>query len=152
MKVRFGVIGIRGAGRDHCRLVLKNADAELAAVADIDKSTVDETARELGVRGFTDYRELLDAGIVDAVSIATPHNHHFPMVMDSLNAGLHVLSEKPIATRVSEADAMIKTAKDRKLKHSVCHQYRIHRSARIEYDKLFNDLVSGKAAVPRFRS
>ena len=130
MKVRYGVIGLRGAGKDHCRLVLQNADAELTAVADIDKSNVDETAASLGVRGFTDYRELLDAGIVDAVSIATPHNLHFPMVMDSLNAGLHVLSEKPIAMRVSEADEMIKTAKARKLKYSVCHQYRMHRSAR----------------------
>jgi predicted dehydrogenase len=129
MKVRYGVMGIKGAGKDHCRLVLRNADTELTAVADIDKAAVDEAVQELGVRGFTDYRELLDAGIVDAVSIATPHNLHFQMVMDSLNAGLHVLSEKPIATRVSEADAMIKTAKDRKLKYSVCHQYRFHRSA-----------------------
>lgn len=129
MKVRYGVIGIKGAGKDHCSLLSQNAGAELTAVADIDKAAVDEAVQELGVRGFTDYRELLDAGIVDAVSIATPHNLHFQMVMDSLNAGLHVLSEKPIATRVSEADAMIKTAKDRKLKYSVCHQYRIHRSA-----------------------
>jgi UDP-N-acetyl-2-amino-2-deoxyglucuronate dehydrogenase len=130
MKVRFGVIGIGGAGKDHCRLLLQNPDAELTAVADTDKTSVDETARELGVRGYTDYRDLLHAGIVDAIAIATPHNLHFPMVMDSLNARLHVLSEKPVATRVSEAEMMIKAAKDRKLKYSVCHQYRIHRSAR----------------------
>lgn len=130
MKVRVGVIGIKGAGRNHCRLLRQSEEAELTAVADIDKSAVDSAVREMGVRGFTDYRKMLDASIVDAVSIVTPHNLHFPMVMDSLNAGLHVLSEKPIATRVSEADQMIKEAKDRNLKYSVCHQYRMHRSAR----------------------
>ena len=126
--VRYGVIGLKGVGGQHLRLAQQHADIELTALVDIDEAFVKEKATELGVRGFTDYEEMLDADVVDAVSIATPHHLHAVIGLACLNAGVHVFTEKPLANRVSQADAMIATAKSKNLKLCVGHQYRTYRS------------------------
>jgi len=89
-KVRFGVIGVKGIGRYHLDLARGDKRVKPIAVVDVDADIVDKISKELGVRGFTDYRDMLDAGIVDAVSIATPHHLHGEMGLDCLNAGLHL--------------------------------------------------------------
>ena len=126
--VRYGVIGIKGVGGIHVRLAQEHENAELTALVDLDEAAVNAQSQELGVRAFTDYRELLDAGIVDAVSIATPHHLHAIIGLECLNAGVHVFTEKPLANRVSDADAMIEMAKVRNLKLCVGHQYRTYRT------------------------
>jgi len=103
---------------------------KLAALVDVDAALVNKRSEGLGVRGFTDYRDMLDAGIVDAVSIATPHHLHGVMGLDCLKAGLHVFIEKPFANRVSEADAMLSVAQANNLQICVGHQYRTYRSSR----------------------
>ena len=130
-KLRYGVIGVKGAGDLHARLVQRSDAAELTAVVDIDAELVKQKATELGARGFTDHRDLLAAGLVDAVSIATPHHLHAPIALDCLHAGLHVFIEKPIATRVSEADKILELASVKQLKLCVGHQYRTFRSVRV---------------------
>ena len=109
--VRYGIIGLKGVGGLHLRLAQQHADVELTELVDIDEACVKEKATELSVRGFTDYEEMLDADVVDAVSIATPHHLHAVIGLACLNAGVHVFTEKPLANRVSQADAMITTAK-----------------------------------------
>ena len=104
----------------------EHENVELTALVDLDEAAVKTQSQELGVRAFTDYRELLNAGIVDAVSIATPHHLHAIIGLECLNAGVHVFTEKPLANRVSDADAMIETAKARDLKICVGHQYRTY--------------------------
>ena len=126
--VRYGVIGLKGVGGLHLRLAQGHEDIELTALVDIDEGFVREKANELGVRGFTDYREMLDAGVVDAVSIATPHHLHAVIGLACLKAGVHVFTEKPLANRVSEADAMIAAAKAKELKLCVGHQYRTNQT------------------------
>ena len=126
--VRYGVIGIKGVGRIHIDLVREHENVELTALVDLDEAAVKAQSQELGVRAFTDYREMLDAGIVDAVSIGTPHHLHAIIGLDCLKAGVHVFTEKPLANRVSDADAMIETAKAGDLKLCVGHQYRTYRT------------------------
>jgi len=128
-KIRYGVIGIGGIGSLHCRMAKENDGLDLVAVADVDEASLRKQAEELKVRAFSDYREMLDAGIVDAVSIATPHNLHGTIGLDCLNAGVHVFIEKPLANCVSEADRMMQTASVKNLKICVGHQYRLHRSS-----------------------
>lgn len=130
-KIRYGVIGIKGIGECHIHLARENEQAELTALVDIDAEAVNKRSEERGVRGFTDYRDLLEAGIVDAVSIATPHHLHGTIGLDCLKAGVHVFVEKPLANRVSEADAMLAAAESRSLKICVGHQYRFHRSSQV---------------------
>ena len=126
--VRYAVIGIKGVGGTHVNLAREHENVELTALVDLDEVSVKAQSQELGVRGFTDYRELLDAGIVDAVSIATPHHLHAIIGLECLKAGVHVFTEKPLANRVSDADAMIKTAQAGGLKLCVGHQYRTYQT------------------------
>ena len=126
--VRYGVIGIKGVGGKHVSMAQEHENVELTALVDVDEASVKTQSQELGVRAFTDYREMLNAGIVDAVSIATPHHLHAIIGLECLNAGVHVFTEKPLANRVSDADAMIETAKAQDLKICVGHQYRTYRT------------------------
>ena len=126
--VRYGVIGIKGVGSKHVSMAREHENVELTALVDLDEAAVKAQSQELGVRAFTDYREMLNAGIVDAVSIATPHHLHAIIGLECLNAGVHVFTEKPLANRVSDADAMIETAKAQDLKICVGHQYRTYRT------------------------
>jgi predicted dehydrogenase len=109
-KVKLAVVGVGGMGSGHCGTVGEIEETELVAVADI----VPERAREIGekhdVPFFTDHRELLEAGLADAVVVATPHYFHPVIAVDAFEAGLHVLSEKPIAVRVGEAEKMVAAA------------------------------------------
>ncbi len=126
-KVRYGVIGIRGVGRLHIDSVQKNPQTALTALVDVNDALVHKRSEELRVRAFTDYRDMLDAGVVDAVSIATPHHLLAPVALDCLKAGLHVFVEKPFAIRVSEADEVIRMAKAKSLKLAVGYIHRTYR-------------------------
>jgi predicted dehydrogenase len=92
-KIRTAVIGVGYLGRFHAQKYAAAPDCELIGVADERAEARDAVAAELGTRAFADYRELL--GQVDAVSVVTPTPLHFPVARDCLNAGAHVLVEKP---------------------------------------------------------
>jgi predicted dehydrogenase len=85
------------------------------------------------VPGFAKHTDLLNSGLVDAVIIATPHYDHPPIAIDAMHKGIHVISEKPIAVRVSRAEAMIKTAEETGMVFAVMFQQRtrpIHQAAK----------------------
>lgn len=128
-KIRYAVIGIKGVGKYHIDLAAHFKDVELVAIVDIDSDLVASKSKEMGVRGFTDYRELLDADMVDAVSIATPHYLHYRMGIDFISNGIHILIEKPLAMTLTEANEMVSLADKKNVKLCVSHQYRTHRSS-----------------------
>lgn len=130
-KIRYGIIGIKGTGRYHVQFANKIENIELVALSDTEEAFLHDKSKELGVQAFRDYRDMLAADIVDAVSIATPSYLHFEMGMNCLQAGVHVLMEKPIAIRLSDAETMLALAKEKGLKIAVMHQYRTHRSSQI---------------------
>src|ERR1051326_5087355 len=106
-RVRCGVIGVGGMGSGHVKIIPTLAEVQLTAVCDINEEACRSVAEQAGVRGFLRAEELLDSGLVDMVLIATPHYFHPPIAVAAFERGLHVLSEKPIAVTVSEADRMI---------------------------------------------
>jgi len=124
--VRYGIIGTKGVGRTHLRLAQKHPNVNLTALVDIDSDTVALQARKTCTQGFTDYRDLLDADLVDAVSIATPHNLHGEIGLACLNAGVHIFVEKPLSNTLSAAEAMLSAAALSDLKICVGHQYRTY--------------------------
>ena len=75
-KIRYGIIGIKRAGLRHISAALENDQAGLVALVDLDEGLVKSKSLELGVDGFTDYRDMLGKGMVDAVSIAAPNHLH----------------------------------------------------------------------------
>ena len=112
-KLKIGVIGTGGIGLQHCDSCQKVDEVELAAVCRRDKAAVEEVARRYKVKGYTDYKQLIDSGDVEAVIVATPHYSHPPIGIYALNKGLHLLSEKPIAVTVNAADELIAVAQEK---------------------------------------
>jgi predicted dehydrogenase len=131
---RFAVIGLKGAGKGHVGAVQALAGegrARLVAVCDIDSTAAKrvaeaETAAAGGppVAAYRNYQEMLSREQLDVVCIATPHYLHALMTLAALEAGAHVICEKPIAIAVSEADRMIDAAKQAGKLLAICHQGR----------------------------
>ncbi|MDP7134662.1 MAG: Gfo/Idh/MocA family oxidoreductase [Planctomycetota bacterium] len=122
--LRIGVVGVKGMGGGHVEAIAASEQAEMTAVADIDLDLARQVAEKHDAHAYADYREMISTGDLDAVVVATPHFLHGPMGLHCLEAGLHTFIEKPIAMAVSEADRLVKTAKQRGLKLAVGHNYR----------------------------
>jgi predicted dehydrogenase len=113
MPVNVAVIGCGAIGqRRHIPEAAANANAKLVAVVDINKPRAEEVAKEYNTKPFTDHKEMLRAlgDEVEAVVVGTPNYLHAQQTIDALNAGKHVLVEKPMAATREEAKAMIKAA------------------------------------------
>ena len=104
-RVRTAVIGAGYLGRFHAQKYAALPGSQLVGIADVSAETRTRLAAELGTTAFADYRELL--GQVDAVSIATPTAQHFEIASAFLQAGAHVLVEKPITHSVEEARELL---------------------------------------------
>ena len=111
MPLRTAVIGVGHLGRQHAR-IHSNLAAEgltqFAFVCDLDEKTARDIASERKVEWTTDWRKLI--GRVDAVSLAVPTESHCEIACGLMEAGIHVLVEKPIARTLAEADEMIGAA------------------------------------------
>ncbi len=123
-KIRAAVIGVGYLGRFHAQKYAQATECELVAVADARQEAGAKVAAEVGTRAVTDYRELL--GKVDAVSVVTPTPAHLPITRDFLNAGAHVLVEKPITETIDEAREMIALAARNKRVLQVGHLERFN--------------------------
>lgn len=106
--MRIGVIGCGHMGALHARKL--GLMGVLAAVADTSQPAAEALALETGAMPFTDYRGML--GTLDAVVIATPTSSHAKIALQALDAGCHVLVEKPIAHDIAAAGVMVAAAKD----------------------------------------
>lgn len=110
--IKFAVVGIKGIGKFHIDGIIKNKNSSLVALCDNDSKVLNEVSDMYGVeQRFSDYRDLLSTDIIDAVCIATPDSLHRDMVVDFLNAGIHVLCEKPLALNIEDCKAMIDAQK-----------------------------------------
>ena len=123
-KIRAAVIGVGYLGRFHAQKYAQAAECELVAVADTRQEAAGKVAAEVGTQAVTDHRELL--GKVDAVSIVTQTPAHFPIARDFLNAGAHVLVEKPITETPDQAREMIELAAKNKRILQVGHLERFN--------------------------
>jgi predicted dehydrogenase len=107
-KIRAAVVGVGYLGRFHAQKYAQAAECELVAVVDSRPEAREKVAAEVRSAALADYHELL--GKVDAVSVVTPTPAHFGIARDFLEAGAHVLVEKPITDTVEEARALIDLA------------------------------------------
>jgi predicted dehydrogenase len=110
--VRVGVVGAGSwSALAHVPAVLAHPCAELIGVADHDPARLAETCEHYGVEDrFANHRELLAAG-PDALVIATPHATHHAIARDAIDAGVHVLLEKPLTVRADDARDLARRAR-----------------------------------------
>ncbi|MBD2257529.1 Gfo/Idh/MocA family oxidoreductase [Pseudanabaena sp. FACHB-2040] len=106
--IRVGVIGIGNMGQHHARVLSRLKDVELVGVSDVNVERGLDTAGKYRIRFFEDYLDLIKH--VDAVCIAVPTRLHHAVGMACLQAGVHVLIEKPIAASITEAESLVNAA------------------------------------------
>jgi len=122
--LRALVIGVGYLGRFHAQKYAGLDGIDLVGVVDASSKRAEEVAEEVGTRAYTEYRPLLDQ--VDLVSIVVPTQHHHQVARDCLEAGCHILLEKPITQTVAEADELIALARHRDLVFQVGHLERFN--------------------------
>ncbi|QDV10072.1 Inositol 2-dehydrogenase [Planctomycetes bacterium Poly30] len=115
--LRIGVVGVRGRGSNHIDAYEQIEGVQVVAVCDVDASVLEQRAKQLGdktgrnIAKFTDLRDMLAKGEIDAVSIATPNHLHALHTIWSLAAGKDVYVEKPISHSVWEGQQMVAAAR-----------------------------------------
>ena len=105
----MAVVGVGHLGKHHARILAAMPGVELTAVVDINRQRAEQIAAEHHTSPLTDWRDL--RGRVDAVTVASPTDAHLAIVEDFLDAGVHVLVEKPMTRTTVEADRMIEAAR-----------------------------------------
>jgi predicted dehydrogenase len=126
-KLRVAIVGCGGISDLHLKSFKKMPDVDVVAGVDINPDRLAWVRENHGVtETFTDWREMLKKVKPDAVDVCTPNGVHMPAVIDALNAGCHVETEKPMAMTPKECDKMIAAAKKNRKKLAVGFQYRFH--------------------------
>ena len=118
-KIRVGVVGVGHMGKNHARIFSELKRAELVGVHDIDRKVGEKVARQSGTTFWPDLEELAEN--VDALSIVTPTAFHYEIGLNLLRGGKHLLIEKPIAARTSEATELVEVAHNDRLVLQVGH-------------------------------
>jgi predicted dehydrogenase len=111
--LRVGVVGTGALGRHHTRILAQLPGVDMKGIYDARREQAEAVAREHGCRVWDDLESL--AGELDAAVVAVPTVAHAEVAGDLLRRGLHVLVEKPIASTLAEADAMVAARGDRVL-------------------------------------
>jgi predicted dehydrogenase len=109
MPYSIALIGLGAISRGHVQPIQKNPDLQLTALCDLDPERLGQAQDELGNRGYTDFRKLLEDP-PDAVAVALPHGLHCEVAVAALEAGCHVIVEKPMAVSVDECRRMMAAA------------------------------------------
>ena len=127
-KFRIGIIGCGGiANSKHMPSLTRQPNAELVAFCDIIEERAQKACAEYGAEGakvYTDYKELLKDETIDIVHVCTPNREHSFITVDALEAGKHVMCEKPMAINGEEAQKMLDAAKRTGKKLSIGYQNR----------------------------
>lgn len=122
--MNFGIIGCGGAAGGHAEEITSIEEAKLIAVADIDERKGKEFAKKYQASFYADYHDLLALKGIEAVNICAPNYLHAPIGIDAAKAGKHVFTEKPVATNLKQADELIATCRQARVKLAVVFQTR----------------------------
>ena len=159
-KIRVGIIGCGGIANGKHLPSLKNVpDVDMVYFCDIIRERAEKAAKEYGTKDAkvcTDYIELLEDKSIDVVHVCTPNRSHSTITVDALEAGKHVMCEKPMAINAEEAKKMVEAAKRTGKKLTIGYQNR-HRpdSLYIKQEAengTFGDIYFGKATAIRRRA
>ena len=159
-KVRVGIIGCGGiANGKHMPSLKKVPQVEMVAFCDLIEDRAVQAAKNFGEPGakvYTDYKELLKDETIEVVHVLTPNRAHSFITVDALNAGKHVMCEKPMAINSAEALKMINAAKASGKKLTIGYQNRqrpdsLYLKKEAE-DGTFGDIYFARATALRRRN
>ena len=126
--IRLGLIGCGGiVQKTHSRAYLALQETvKVTSISDVVSENVQIVGDQFDVpikNRYTDYREMLAKNEIDVVTIATPHSLHAEQVIESANAGVGIISEKPMATSLEEANKILEVVKRNGVLYTVVHNY-----------------------------
>ena len=126
MAVRFGLLGFGLFGAHHARAIAGSSTAELAAVTANSQASRDAAREEFpDVDVLDDWQAVLNRDDIDLVDIVLPNKLHFDVASAALDAGKHVLLEKPMALTWGQCDTLVSKARERGLTLAVGHELRL---------------------------
>ena len=129
-KVRFGIIGLGNQGNNYTTKFIDGQieNGVLSALCDINPVKIDAMKKKEGIPEdvvyFTDYKEMLDSGLVDAVLVETPHYDHPEMVKECLKRNIHVICDKPAGVYTKQVREMNEFAKTQKARFAMMFNQR----------------------------
>ncbi|MCL2286693.1 MAG: Gfo/Idh/MocA family oxidoreductase [Firmicutes bacterium] len=127
---KAAVVGLGGVSPMHTKS-LQSLGIQIVSVCDKDPAKAKAVAKEFGAAEYTNYVEMLDAGGFDVLHICLPHFLHAPVAVDAMQKGYHVLTEKPMATTIEDAEKMITAAKENNVCLGVIFQNRYSPGAQL---------------------
>jgi predicted dehydrogenase len=122
--LKVGLIGLGKMGKYHLNIYDELQNVNMIGMCDVSQAVLDELKPRFRYEAFTDYRDLLPK--VDAVTVAAPTKYHFDIVKECLEAGKHVLVEKPITTNLEEAQKLFEIAAKKNLVLHIGHVERFN--------------------------
>lgn len=145
------IIGCGTIYKNHAEAVTALDNVRLYAVCDIDAQKAQQASAQYGCSFYTDYHELLRDENIDVVHICTPHYLHATMAIEAMKNGIHVLTEKPIATSVEDALSMVTAAQETGMSLGVCFQNRYNATSQrikeILHPDISGAILGAKALV-----
>ena len=137
-KLKVGIIGCGSIFPMHAASLAKTPGVSIEAVCDIKRPRAKNSARHYRARAYFDYKKMLDKEALDCVHVLTPHYLHPEMVIEAARRKIHVLCEKPIAIKPTDADRMIKACRKNRVKLGVISQNRYNPGSQLVKKNLDN--------------
>ncbi|MDQ0338567.1 putative dehydrogenase [Caldalkalibacillus uzonensis] len=156
-KLKFGLVGTGVIAPLHAKAIAQSSQAELVAVADINKEKAEAFAKEYKVaRVYRDYTDMFRLEDLDVVSVCTPSGLHAEVTIAAAESGIHVLCEKPLEINAEKMTKMIEACRRHKVKLGCVFQRRTLPAARLTRQAIqegkLGKLVLGDAYLKYFRS
>ena len=150
MSFKIALVGCGRISKNHFQAIGEEKKLELVAVCDIDKNKAEAAGKEQKVPFFTDLEKMLDEVKMDLISICTPSGIHPQNGILAAGYGVHVVTEKPMATRLDDADALIKACDNNKVHLFVIKQNRLNATMQLlksaidkgRFGKLYQAIVN----------
>ncbi len=155
-KYKVGIIGCGNIFPMHAVSVKRLDETEIVAVCDIKEDKADKRAKEFNCESYYDYEKMIDNEDLDVIHICTPHYLHHPMAVYAAQAGVNILTEKPMSIKLENARDMVQTADENNVTLGVIFQNRYNPGSKLIKDTLesgeLGEILSGKLSVTWDRS
>ena len=148
--IRVGFVGVGGIAQGHIKRLLALPEVKVAGIADPAEASITRTLEGheglKGVEIFADHKSLLEKTRPDAVVISTPHTQHYEHAVDALDAGAHVLMEKPMVCKVEDAQKLLPKIEASGKVFALCYQ----RHTMPEFRYIRERIASGEVGEVKF--
>ncbi len=142
--VHIGIIGLGAIGERLMNMFQTREDIVVSAICDTSETRLEKISQAFNISNtFTNYQDLVNRGDIDAVYVAVPPKYHEAIVLAAINAGKHILCEKPLANSIEEASRMVAAVSKSNLVHAM-HFPLNYQASLQQFEQLFKDGYIGE--------